>query len=504
MIPLFTPAQVREMDRRTIAAGTGALQLMERAAGHLARAVLAVAGRSYGVRVALLCGKGNNGGDGIAAARHLAAAGAWPVVYLTGAPGDLSDDAAVQLRRWRAQGGRIETSLERALGRADIAVDCLLGTGASGAPRTPYDAAIDALNASGLPVVACDLPSGVDAGTGEVVAQAVRATVTLSLAAHKRGLALWPARAYTGDLRLGDIGVRTADDHTATHLITADDVPALLPEPSDHSDKRGRGVVVIVAGSDDMSGAAALCARGALAAGAGLVTVATTPLARRLIAPGVPEAMSLDLPDDADAAFERIAGACERADALAVGPGLGHDDARVALVRRCVGELDLPTVLDADGINAFRHDAKALSDHVASTLVITPHRSELTRLLGEEDGDLWAQRVTRVPEVASDLRVTVVAKGPGSLIAAPDGRLWINDTGTVALATGGTGDVLTGMTVATLAAGTAPERVAATVALHGVAGQVAAGEVGSARSVTALAVARAVPHALARTAGRRP
>lgn len=503
MIPLFTPDQVREMDRRTIAGGVPALQLMERASGHLARAVLAVAGRCYGLRIALLCGKGNNGGDGIAAARHLAAAGAWPVVCLTSTPDDLSGDAAVQLRRWRAQGGRVETALDGALERADIAVDCLLGTGASGAPRPPYDVAIDALNASGLPVVACDLPSGVDAETGAVEAQAVRATVTLSLGAHKRGLALWPARSYAGELRLGDIGVVTDDDQAATHLITADDVPALLPEPSDESDKRARGVVVIVAGSDDMSGAAALCARSALAAGAGLVTVATSPLARRMVAPTVPEAMSLELPpDDPEAAFERIAGACERADALAIGPGLGHEPAQVALIRRCVNELDLPTVLDADGINAFRHDAGTLAGHVAPTLVITPHRSELTRLLGEEDSDLWTQRITRVPQVARALGATVVAKGPGSLVAAPDGRMWINDTGTVALATGGTGDVLTGMTVAALAAGTAPERVAATVALHGVAGQVAA-DGGSARSVTALDVARAVPSAVARILGRR-
>jgi NAD(P)H-hydrate epimerase len=504
MIPLFRPAQVREMDRRTIARGVPALRLMERASGHLARAVLALAGRSYGLRVALLCGKGNNGGDGIAAARHLAAAGAWPVVCLTSAPDDLSGDAAVQLRWWRAQGGRVETSLTDTLALADIAVDCLLGTGASGAPRAPYDVAIDALNASGLPVVACDLPSGVDADTGVVEAQAVRADMTLSLGAHKRGLALWPARSYVGDLRVGDIGVVTDEDRADTHLVTAGDVPALLPEPSNDSDKRARGVVVIVAGSDDMSGAAALCARSALSAGAGLVTVATSPLARRMVAPTVPEAMSLDLPrDDPDAAFERIAGACERADALAIGPGLGHEAAQVALVRRCVSELDLPIVLDADGINAFRHDAKALAEHAASTLVITPHRSELSRLLGEPEDDLWARRITRVPEVARDLRATVVAKGPGTLIAGPDGRTWINDTGTVALATGGTGDVLTGMTVAALAAGTDAARVAATVALHGVAGQVAA-DGGSARSVTALDVARAVPHAVARILGRRP
>jgi NAD(P)H-hydrate epimerase len=496
MIPLFTPAQVREMDRRTIDGGTASLDLMERAAAHLARTVLRAAGRSYGLRVALLCGKGNNGGDGIAAARYLAHAGAWPVVGLTGAPDQLSADAAVQLARWRALGGRISTDMAAVLDGADIAVDCLLGTGATGAPRAPYDAAIDMLNNSNVPVVACDLPSGVNADTGDVAAQAVRADVTLTIGAHKRGLALWPARSYAGDLQLADIGIRTADDEPVANLLEPADVTQLLPEPSDDSDKRRRGVVAIVAGSADMSGAAMLVARGALAAGAGLVTVATTPLARRLVAPNVPEAMTLELPaDDPDAAFGRIAALCEPADALAIGPGFGHEPSQIALVQRCVRELDLPTVLDADGINAFRHEAKMLADHAAGTLVITPHRSELARVLDTENDDRWAQRVEWVPECARNWRATIVAKGPGSLIAAPDGRVWVNSTGTAALATGGTGDVLTGMTVAALAAGTDPARVAGTVALHGVAGQVAAAGA-SLRSVTSLDVARAIPSAL--------
>lgn len=498
MIPLFTPAQVREMDHRAIARGTPSLDLMERAAGHLARTAVRTVGRSYGLRVALLCGKGNNGGDGIAAARHLRRVGAFPEVHLIGDPDELSGDAAVQLERWRAQGGRIRTGLQEVLERAEVGVDCLLGTGASGAPRPPYDAAIDALNAYDGPVIACDLPSGVDADSGAVAAQAVDADVTLTLGAHKRGLALWPARAHVGDLRLADIGILSDATEAAAHLVDAGDVARLLPAPGPADDKRVRGVVVIVAGSDDMSGAAALSAMGALAAGAGLVTVATSALARRLIAPNVPEAMSRDIPhDDPDTAFERIAGLCERADALAMGPGLGHEPPQVELVRRCVRELDLPIVLDADGINAFRHDAATLAGHATGTLVLTPHRTELERLVADGSGRLWEERIERLPGHARDLRATIVAKGPGSLTVAPDGRMWVNATGSVALATGGTGDVLTGMTAAALAAGTDPARVAATVALHGVAGEVAA-ERSSVRSVTAGAVARAVPQALRR------
>ena len=503
MIPLFTPDQVRQMDQRTIAAGTPSTALMERAAGHLARAVLSVAGRSYGTRVALLCGKGNNGGDGIAAARHLRDAGAWPVVYLLADPGDLSDDAAVQLHRWRAVGGRVATDFDGVLARADVVVDCLLGTGATGAPRSPYDTVIDRVNAHPAPVVACDLPSGVDAWTGAVEAQAVMADLTVSLGAHKRGLSLWPARAHVGELRLGEIGVHdAAQDQPAAHLLERNDVGTVLAEPEAEGDKRDRGVVVIVAGSDDMSGAAVLSARGALAAGAGLVTVATSTLARHFVAPTVPEAMTVDLPtDDPDTAFERVAAVCERADALAIGPGVGHDDPQVELVRRCVAELDVPTVLDADGLNAFRNDGVTLAEHAAPVLVATPHRSELTRICDPEDpDDLWTRRVEIVPELARDWRATIVAKGPGSLVAAPDGRVWINSTGTGALATGGTGDVLAGMTGAALAAGPAPERVAATVTLHGVAGQEAAAR-GAIRSVTSLDMARAVPAALRRVQG---
>jgi NAD(P)H-hydrate epimerase len=501
MTPLFTPRQVRAMDGAAIESGTSSLALMERAAGHLARATIDLAGAAYGVRIAVLCGKGNNGGDGIAAARRLRAAGAWPVVGLVAAPEGLSDDAAVQLRRWRGLGGRVTGDVSSALRSADVVVDCLLGTGATGAPRAPYDAVIDQINAHDAPVVACDLPSGVDADTGAVAAQAVEADVTVSLGAHKRGLALWPARAHVGDMRLGDIGIRSAVDEPAAHLVDAADIVGVLRAPAAGADKRSRGVVVIVAGSDNMSGAAVLAARGALAVGAGLVTVATSTLARHFVAPQVPEAMTVTLPDDdVDEAFERVADACADADALAIGPGLGHDQSQVRLVRRCIAELDVPTVLDADGCNAFRHDAAALADHRTTTLVLTPHRAELTRICDPDDPDeLWARRVDTVPALAQRWGATIVAKGPGSVTAAPDGRVWINATGTPALATGGTGDVLTSMTVAAVAAGTDPARVATTVALHGLAGQAAAAR-HEVRSVTSADVAAAVPRALRRAA----
>jgi NAD(P)H-hydrate epimerase len=484
------------MDVRAFGRGTAPEALMERAAGHLARGVLRLAGCSYGLRVGILAGKGNNGGDGIAAGRRLLDAGAAPVVHLVQGEQALGEDGVRELEAYRAAGGRLAGSVETLLDQADIAVDCLLGTGASGEPRSPYSEAISALRArAGLPVVACDIPSGVDADTGSVPGVAVRADLTVTLGAHKRGLWLSPARSYCGQIVLGDLGIVDAQAEPEAWVLQPADIAALIPAAPPEGDKRTRGVVVILAGSPGMAGAAILVARGALAAGAGLVTVATgNP---DLVTAVVPEALTarVDLRDP-KAAFEDVANRLEGANALAVGPGLGHDEPTVSLVRRIVREMDLPIVLDADGINAFRRDGDALAEHVTPLLALTPHEREFTRLLGPDPGwSPWERRVTVVPEKARAWGAVVVAKGPGTLIGAPDGRLWVNPTGSAALATGGSGDVLTGMVGALVAQRPEPASVAAAVWLHGAAGQAAEAKLG-ARPVTALDVAAAVPDAL--------
>jgi ADP-dependent NAD(P)H-hydrate dehydratase / NAD(P)H-hydrate epimerase len=498
VIDLFLPADVQAMDRRAFARGVGEAALMERAAGHLVRGILAAAPRRYGLRVAILCGKGNNGGDGLAAARLLQAHGAQAAVHLVDP--ELSGLPLRMLERWRAVGGRTAPSAEVALRRADVAVDCLLGTGTSGAPRGLYADAVRALQAFDGPVVACDLPTGVDAATGQVHEPAVHAEATVTLGAHKLGLWVWPARGRVGALNLGEIGVVDGEAEVRGRVLEPGDVATLVPAPRRTDHKRTRGVVVVLAGSPGMSGAATLVARGAMAAGAGLVMVGTAPLARHMVAPTIPEALTLDVPDDdPDAAFEVLAGRLEGADALAVGPGLGLAEPTQALVRRLVREVDVPLVLDADGLNAFRHDGDALADHAAPLLVVTPHTRELARLLGpdRQDAEVEAQRLAVVPDVARRWRAVVVSKGPGSLVAAHDGSLWVNPTGSSALATGGTGDVLTGMTAALVAQRPTAESVAAAVWLHGRAGEVA-GERTHPRSVTALDVAAAVPTALRR------
>jgi ADP-dependent NAD(P)H-hydrate dehydratase / NAD(P)H-hydrate epimerase len=496
MIPLYAPQAVQAMDRRAFDRGVAEDALMERAAGHLARAVVATAGRGYGLRVAILCGTGNNGGDGLAAARRLLDAGARAVVHVVGGADGLSGPPAAQLDRWRRVGGRVAGSAEAALAGADVAVDCLLGTGASGEPREPHRGAVEALNAFPGPVVACDLPTGVDAATGRVPGVAVRADCTVTLGAHKAGLWVWPARGRVGRLVLGDLGIVDEEARPVAQALEAADVRRLLPAPAPDSHKRTRGVVVVLAGSPGMSGAATLVARGAMAAGAGLVTVATDEAVRALVAPTVPEALTLGLPaDDPDAAFERLAGQLEGADALAVGPGLGLGEATQALVHRIVREVEVPLVLDADGLNAFKDAGDRLADHATPLLVLTPHARELARLVGSSGHGVHGQRLSLVPELAARWRAVLVAKGPGSVVAAPDGRTWVNPTGGAALATGGTGDVLTGLTATLVAQRRDPEQVAAAVWLHGRAGQ-RAGARSHERSTTALDVAAAVPSAL--------
>ncbi|MGH8886108.1 MAG: NAD(P)H-hydrate dehydratase [Egibacteraceae bacterium] len=497
MIPLFTPEAVRAMDARAFERGVSPAALMERAAGHLARAVVDLAGFAYGLRVGILAGKGNNGGDGIAVARRLIDMGAAPIVHLVGGIQALGEEGIRELRAYRTVGGHLAGSVDAALGRADVAVDCLLGTGAKGELRSPLKEAAQALNAQaahGLPVVACDIPSGVDADTGRVPGAAVRADLTMTLGAHKRGLWLWPARGHCGHLMLGELGIVEPDDEPDARVLEASDVAALVPPPSLEDHKRTRGVVVVLAGSPGMTGAAILVARGAFAAGAGLVTVVTGEV--DLVTAAVPEALTAKVdPADPDAAFEVLARSLESADALAVGPGLGHDESAVALVRRIVREVDLPIVLDADGINAFRHQGDALADHVAPLLALTPHAQEFARLVESSGHGVWAQRVTLVPEKARAWGAVLVAKGPGTMIGAPDGRIWVNPTGSAALATGGTGDVLTGLTATLVAQRPEPDSVAAAVWLHGAAGEAAEARL-TARSVTALDVAVAVPDVL--------
>ncbi len=485
MRDLYLPGQVQAMDQRAFDRAVDPAELMDRAAGLLARGVMAVANRRAGLRVVLLCGKGNNGGDGIAAARHLADREAEPVVVLVSSPDQLGDDASRELSTWQGRSGATivldddpGAALAEVLAWADVAVDCLLGTGASGAPRGVMADVVEALGDFPGPVVACDIPTGVDGASGAVPGPAVRADLTVTLGAHKRGLSLSPGQDFTGRVVLGELDVVDGQAEPVAQVLEPDDLQSLLPAIGAQAEKRQRGVVVIYAGAEGTSGAAILTARGALRAGAGLVTVATPAAVAPIVAGAVPEAMTVALPADVAGIVRIVADAVARADVLALGPGLGLADQTQRAVRELVATVQAPVVLDADGLNAFRGRADDLADAASDTLVATPHQRELARLAGVTAEDVEARRADIAAEHAASWGVTVMAKGPATVIAAPDGRVWINPTGGPALATGGTGDVLAGVTAALVAGRARPESAACAAYLHGLAGDLAGESVG--------------------------
>lgn len=495
MIPLFAPWQVRAMDQRAVARGVGEAALMERAAGHLAHAARDLLGGSYGRRVAILAGRGNNGGDGFALAARLADFGAHPVVCSLHEPDELVGLPASMLARWRARGGPVTTDPAAALARADLAVDCLLGTGATGEPREPEAAGVAALSRFEGPILACDTPTGVDADTGAAADHAVRATRTVTLGGHKIGLWMPPARDHAGELVLGELGIVDVGDEPVAWVLEPAEVAARSPAPEPGLHKRRRGVVTVVAGSPGMAGAAALVARGAQAGGAGLIRICTPASVRDVVAGLVPEALTVALPNRTGEAVEAVIEACADANACAIGPGLGTSPGARQLVDAALRRVAVPTVVDADGLNALAEDPGPLADRAAPALVLTPHPGELARLVGADGDAVVAGRLEIARERSLEWDAVVVAKGPSTVVAAPDRRTWITPTGGSELATGGTGDVLSGMIAAALAAGGGAESVAAATWTHGLAGRVAADR-GHPRTVTAGDVADAVGPAL--------
>jgi len=524
VLPLIGAADARAADAAAIASGDGADVLMSRAAGHLARTVVATAGCGAGLRVDLVVGRGDNGGDGWATAPLLTARGAQVrVLAPDGLEVPLSPAATRARDRWLATGGVVRTGpvapvLVGADGRAhaDVVVDCLLGTGAAGPLRgtvVEAAAAIGAARSGGATVVACDLPTGVDADDGTVADGAVTADATVTFGALKRGLVLAPGAAHAGRVHLAGLGARFAAalPSGAWWTLTA---AGARPEPADPlTEKRRRGVVLVVAGRVGSAGAAVLAGRGALAAGAGLVTVAVPGPVRAEVAAAHPALMTVGLPADTDGGLHAdavhalpLAGV----DAVIAGPGLGTGPGAAAVVahlRDRVGRL----VLDADALNVHRDAPDLLGRHPTGpddVLVLTPHARELDRIGG---AGTWSARAERVPALAARWRAHVVAKGPGTLVAAPDGTVHVDASLVPALATGGTGDVLAGMLGAALAglaaSGRLGDRTAAEVGRalaravwwHAAAGRLA-GARGGGRT-DAVGVLDALPEVLARLAG---
>lgn len=544
-LPLVTGAQAGEADRAAVAAGATWDGLLARAGGGLARVVLDLlrqrSGGVYGRRVLVAVGKGDNGGDGWVCADRLRARGVAVTVL---APHGVEVDTSAHTRRarahWLGTGGRVETHAEAYADRwprlarhdlPDVAVDCLLGTGATGAPRravAPAVRVLRGLRQARTGIVACDVPSGVEADTGRVADPdlAVVADRTVTFGAAKRGLVLDPGREHAGSVEVVDLGPSWSlpedpfggPGQVGAWFATGDALAA--PRPWDSTDdKRARGRVLVVAGSARFGGAAALCGRAALRTGAGLVTVATSgPTAAVLADEPALMVRGLIAADDevggpAAGAVDAVLDALVDITAAVVGPGLGHAPATRDVVEAVIGASpDGPdqrvVVLDADGCNVFRHDVEGLARAVARgvRLVLTPHERELARLLDVEVPGTAAERVELARQVVDRTGAIVVAKGPATVVVGPDAPTFVGTSGGPALGTGGSGDVLAGMLGAVLArdrsrGSDTVQHVAGTVHLHGLVGE-AAGARSAGRS-TATDLLDVLPGVLAGLATRR-
>jgi NAD(P)H-hydrate epimerase len=486
MIPILTPAEASALDRAAQERGIAVETLMENAGRELAAATIDLLGGAYGRRAVVVCGKGNNGGDGLVAARHLARRGVAVCAVLLEPPDRYRDAAATNLRRLTGTGVRVRpferSTIEHELARADVAIDAIFGTGFRGAVDGAPADAIDALNTGGISLVAADIPSGVDGETGGVEGRAVRADVTVTFGVAKPGVVLPPGAVYAGVLEIVDIGVPEDVVASDLALVTQADVEAWLPSRSFDTHKRDAGYVAVIAGSRAMTGAPGLAAGAAYRAGAGLVALAVPETILPVVQPVVREAVFAPLPETSSGS---IAGTSDRldeilgqADAVAIGPGLTTDERTGSFVRELVRTSSVPVVLDADGLNAFAGRAAELAERRAD-LVLTPHAGEFARLADVAAADIASDRVGQARKLAATTDAVVLLKGSRTLVSAPDGSVRINPTGGAYLATGGTGDVLTGVIAGLLARGVPPLDAASAAAfVHGVAGSRAAARTG--------------------------
>ncbi len=474
---LLTAAEMRELDRRAIAeVGLPSLVLMENA-GRAAYQVLRREFPELSGEVAVLAGRGNNGGDGFVVARCLANAGIPVAVFLVGRRDQVGGDARVNLEILAHQGLEVlevleESHLEKALdrlARAGLIVDALLGTGLNSPVTGLLASLIQAVNQLKRQVLALDLPSGLSADTGEALGVAVRADVTVTCGWPKIGLVMSPGRDYVGRLWQADLGMPPDLAREApVSLAEARELRELLPPRPRDSHKGTFGHLLVLAGSEGKTGAAALASRGALRAGAGLVTLGVAEGLSDIMAVKITAAMTLPLPQAAGAralgrqALGPIEAFAEGCAALALGPGLGTHPETRELVRILVQRLERPMVVDADAINALAGDqegqkgkgaGKNLFLGAAGPRILTPHPGELARLLGCSTQEVQSRRLALARETAGRYGVVLVLKGAQTLVAAPDGRVSLNPTGNPALATGGSGDVLTGLIGGFLAQG---------------------------------------------------
>lgn len=474
--------------------GIPGVVLMENAGLRVVEVIQDVLKEVKGKVFTILVGKGNNGGDGLVVARHLHNRGSQVKVLLLADPEEFQGDARVNLNIWQKMGQPLYqvnqingiNIVKVALLNTDLIVDALYGTGFHGSVNEKVGRVIDLINASRLPVVAVDIPSGVEADTGRAYGPCIQADHTVTFGLPKIGLVVEPGAGYAGRLHVVDISLpRTLTDskEIPRQLLTGEIIaPWFKPrQPTAHKGTYGR--VLVVAGSRGMTGAARMTARAALRAGAGLVTLALPQSSQPVATAAIDEAMTRGLPETPEGtlavdALEPILAASRSADVLITGPGMGTHPETVELVRALLPRLTIPVVIDADALNALA-GVTGLLAKLTIPAVITPHPGEMGRLLDLSAAEVQEDRLDLARAAAKRWNLVTVLKGARTVITTPDGSLYINPTGNPGMATAGSGDVLAGLIAGLLAQGLSPEQAAAAgVYLHGSAGDLAAGRLG--------------------------
>lgn len=485
---LVTAAQMRDLDSETInSRGIPGLEMMENAGRGIAERIL-----SHNItdpsdtRVVIFCGKGNNGGDGFVVGRHLHEHGADVQIYHLGSPDDLSDDAKANHDRAREAGVSVTQlddldSLPDEL-ECDLIIDAIFGTGFSGSPRGLAGELIEYINHQDSEIIAVDMPSGLNADTGAHEGAVVHADFTYTLSRPKFGLYLSPGRELSGTTDTVPIGM--PDDveekfDLKIDLITPEHVSAILPERQANAHKGMFGKLLLIAGSTGLTGAAAMAGQSAVRSGAGLIKIACPETVLPILASKMTEVMQVPLPDVAKKgqlalrALGQIRELIQEHDAVIIGPGIGRHRETFELVRRLVAKLDKPAIIDADGLNALAGHLDIIRNCEAP-LVLTPHPGEFKRLTGKSVPDTYMETAEMAMDTAKDLGVVLDLKGSPSTVAGPDGECYLNQTGNEGMATGGSGDVLSGIIGSFLGQGMgALDATVAAVFVHGYAGDLA-------------------------------
>lgn len=484
---ILNAGQMRNIDRRAIDRfGVPSIVLMENAAIAVVDAIFAHYPNSE--RVAIVCGIGQNGGDGFAVARHLENRGVVPIVIIVGDRAKISGDALTNLLICERLGIPIYDELAHA-SDADLVVDAIFGTGLNRAPSGVYADVIRDIAELRIPVLAIDLPSGANASSGEPFEPCVQAEVTVTFAAPKLCHIFEPAALYCGEVIVADISIpdiAVEEEAVTLALITPKSIQPHIAPRLAATHKGTYGHVAIIAGSPGRSGAAVMCARGAIRTGAGLVTVMTDEETAKLVHVGCIEAMTTNR----GAAFDKFS-------AVLIGPGLQDTEQSYEEVRAAIAKIELPMIIDASALNAFASRANDINPR-SLPRVITPHPGELARIMNTDTKSINDDRIAAAREAARACNCVVVLKGYQTLVAEPDGHVFVNPTGNPGMATGGMGDVLSGVVAALLGRDVDPLDAACTaVYLHGLAGDILKEEIGDI-GLFATEVADRIPRAIQR------